>query len=96
MSLIRFLEMRVLGGNMVYFKGFFTKKIPQHISHKSSKFAKIDPKEVLEHLGEIGCLDILIESGGTLLGSFFDQKIVDKVYAFIAPSILGANCTFSC
>ena len=80
-------------GEVIWFtsKDSSPKKIPQHISHKSSKFAKIDPKEVLEHLGEIGCLDILIESGGTLLGSFFDQKIVDKVYAFIAPSIFGGQ-----
>ena len=39
----------------------------------------------------MGCYEILIESGGTVLGSFFDEELVDKVYAFIAPSIFGGD-----
>lgn len=32
-----------------------------------------------------------MEGGGTLLGSFFDQGLVDKVYAFVAPVIIGGK-----
>ena len=78
-------------GEVIWFtsKNSSPRKIPKHVSHQNSKFDNIDPKEVIDHLSEKGCLDILIESGGTLLGSFFDQKLVDKVFAFIAPTIFG-------
>ncbi|HWC29137.1 MAG TPA: dihydrofolate reductase family protein, partial [Dehalococcoidia bacterium] len=33
----------------------------------------------------------LVEGGGVLLGSFFDQQLVDKVTAVIAPMIIGAG-----
>jgi diaminohydroxyphosphoribosylaminopyrimidine deaminase/5-amino-6-(5-phosphoribosylamino)uracil reductase len=32
---------------------------------------------------------VLVEGGGTLLGSLFDMGLVDKVVAFIAPTIVG-------
>jgi diaminohydroxyphosphoribosylaminopyrimidine deaminase/5-amino-6-(5-phosphoribosylamino)uracil reductase len=31
----------------------------------------------------------MVEGGGALLGSFFDQGLVDKVVAFIAPKLIG-------
>ena len=31
----------------------------------------------------------MVEGGGTVLGSLFDAGLVDKVYAFIAPVIIG-------
>ena len=33
---------------------------------------------------------LLVEGGGVLHGSFFDQRLVDKVHAVIAPMIIGA------
>ena len=63
--------------------------IPSHITHVNSKNIKISPLEVIDFLTELGCYEILLESGGSVLGSFFDEKLVDKVYAFIAPSIFG-------
>ncbi len=33
----------------------------------------------------------MIEGGPTLIGSFFDERLVDKVHAFIAPSIIGGQ-----
>jgi diaminohydroxyphosphoribosylaminopyrimidine deaminase/5-amino-6-(5-phosphoribosylamino)uracil reductase len=32
---------------------------------------------------------VLVEGGGTLLGGLFDQRLVDKVVAFVAPVIVG-------
>ena len=36
-------------------------------------------------------LTLLVEGGGVVHGSFFDERLVDKVYAVIAPIIVGGN-----
>ena len=46
---------------------------------------------IIKELDILGCNSILIEAGGTLAGSFFDKRLVDKVYAFISPSIFGGK-----
>jgi diaminohydroxyphosphoribosylaminopyrimidine deaminase/5-amino-6-(5-phosphoribosylamino)uracil reductase len=35
--------------------------------------------------------NILIEAGGKLVGSFFDQRLVNEVHAFIAPLLAGGH-----
>ena len=45
---------------------------------------------LLRELGARGIVTLLVEGGGVLLGSFFDQRLVDKVTAVIAPMIVGA------
>jgi diaminohydroxyphosphoribosylaminopyrimidine deaminase/5-amino-6-(5-phosphoribosylamino)uracil reductase len=47
--------------------------------------------ELLRDLGRRGIVTSLVEGGGVLLGSFFDQQLVDKVTAVIAPMIIGAG-----
>jgi len=49
----------------------------------------VDLRELLRELGRREITSILVEGGGTLLGSLFDQGLVDKVVAFIAPMIIG-------
>jgi diaminohydroxyphosphoribosylaminopyrimidine deaminase/5-amino-6-(5-phosphoribosylamino)uracil reductase len=49
----------------------------------------VDLGKLLETLGERGITSVLVEGGGILLGSLFDQGLVDKVIAFIAPIIIG-------
>ena len=46
---------------------------------------------LLEELGRRGVVSLLVEGGGTLLGSLFDGGLVDKVYAFLAPVIIGGS-----
>jgi diaminohydroxyphosphoribosylaminopyrimidine deaminase/5-amino-6-(5-phosphoribosylamino)uracil reductase len=46
--------------------------------------------ELLRDLGSRGIVTLLLEGGGVLLGSFFDQRLVDKVTAVIAPMVIGA------
>jgi diaminohydroxyphosphoribosylaminopyrimidine deaminase / 5-amino-6-(5-phosphoribosylamino)uracil reductase len=46
---------------------------------------------LLHELGRRGILTLLVEGGGVLHGSFFDQRLVDKVTAVIAPMIIGAR-----
>ena len=50
---------------------------------------KVRVEDALADLGSRGVVDLIVEGGGTVLGSFFDQGLVDKVYAFIAPVIIG-------
>lgn len=45
----------------------------------------------LAWLGERGILSVLIEGGGVLAGAAFEQSLVDKVYWFIAPKIVGGS-----
>jgi diaminohydroxyphosphoribosylaminopyrimidine deaminase/5-amino-6-(5-phosphoribosylamino)uracil reductase len=47
-------------------------------------------RPLLAELGRRGILLLLVEGGGVLIGSFFDERLVDKVTAVIAPMIVGA------
>jgi diaminohydroxyphosphoribosylaminopyrimidine deaminase/5-amino-6-(5-phosphoribosylamino)uracil reductase len=51
----------------------------------------IDLKRLLKALGERQIISILAEGGSSLLGSLFDQGLVDKVIVFIAPIIIGGE-----
>ena len=44
---------------------------------------------LLDLLGAADVQSILVEGGGVLLGSFFDQRLVDKLHAVIAPMVIG-------
>ena len=51
----------------------------------------MDLKALLKALGEREITSVLVEGGGILLGSFFDQGLADKVIALIAPIIIGGT-----
>lgn len=44
-----------------------------------------------EELGRRRCTNVLVEGGRHVLGSFFDQRLIDEVYAFIAPKLIGGE-----
>lgn len=46
---------------------------------------------LLEELGKRQIISILIEGGGETIGRFADAKLVDKVYAFHAPILIGGQ-----
>jgi len=50
----------------------------------------LDLGALLKALAQRGVLSLLVEGGGILLGSVFDQGLVDKVQVIIAPMIIGA------
>ena len=51
----------------------------------------VDIAELLRLLGKREIVTILVEGGGKLLGSLFDDHLVDKVLAFISPIIIGGH-----
>ena len=61
------------------------------VMHLPAKDGLVDLRSLLEVLGEREITSLLVEGGGTLLGSFFDLGLVDKVVAFISPVILGGK-----
>lgn len=59
------------------------------------KEGKVDLISVLKHLGKMPVSSVFVEGGSELLGSLFDQGLVDKVAAFISPSIIGGRYSLS-
>ncbi|MDA0353857.1 MAG: bifunctional diaminohydroxyphosphoribosylaminopyrimidine deaminase/5-amino-6-(5-phosphoribosylamino)uracil reductase RibD [Chloroflexi bacterium] len=51
----------------------------------------VDLAALVAECGRRGMLTVLFEGGGVLLGSVFDQRLVDRVHAVIAPIIVGAT-----
>ena len=50
----------------------------------------IDLERLIEFLAqEYDVTSIMVEGGGALLGSLFDLDLVDKVVAFVAPTVIG-------
>jgi diaminohydroxyphosphoribosylaminopyrimidine deaminase/5-amino-6-(5-phosphoribosylamino)uracil reductase len=52
---------------------------------------RADLGALLDELGRRGVVSLLAEGGGSVLGAMFDRGMVDKVYAFIAPVIVGGE-----
>ncbi len=54
-----------------------------------SEAGMIDLSTLLRSLSQRQVTSVLVEGGGSVLGSLFDNRLVDKVIAFIAPVIIG-------
>lgn len=58
----------------------------------------LNPKNIQELLSMLykkEIISVLVEGGGKTLGSFLDAKVVDKVYAFYAPILIGGEKAIS-
>lgn len=56
---------------------------------------KIPMAKLLNKLANKGIISVLVEGGGQTLGNFVDSGLVDKVYAFYAPILIGGNTGIS-
>lgn len=75
------------------------KQIPAHYQVlRDDNILIISAKKIpdlLSILKEKEIISVLVEGGGETLGKFIDAKIVDKVYAFHAPIIIGGRNSIS-
>lgn len=58
---------------------------------KAGAKEKIDLRLLLNKLGEMGVDSILAEGGGKIHGAFLEEGLVNKVYAYIAPKLVGGD-----
>ena len=65
------------------------------VARLPEKDGYVDLEALLEELGRRDVVNLLVEGGGTLMGSLFDQGLVDKAWAFIAPIIIGGRDALS-
>lgn len=56
---------------------------------KKASDGKIDLQKFLRKAGQEGIASILVEGGKEIFTSFIRNKLVDKVYYFLAPKIIG-------
>ena len=55
------------------------------------KAGQVNLKDMMKKLARLGITNLLVEGGGTLIGSLFDEGLVDKVLFFISPKIIGGK-----
>ena len=55
------------------------------------KGSQVPLRPLLKRLAEREIISIMVEGGGEVLGSFFDQKLVDRVCWFVSPVVLGST-----
>lgn len=55
------------------------------------KSGQVNLKDLLKKLAGMGITNILVEGGGMLIGSLFDEGLVDKIMFFISPKIIGGK-----
>ncbi|MFC1593157.1 bifunctional diaminohydroxyphosphoribosylaminopyrimidine deaminase/5-amino-6-(5-phosphoribosylamino)uracil reductase RibD [Candidatus Omnitrophota bacterium] len=57
---------------------------------------QVNLRDMMKKLARLQITSILVEGGGTLIGSLFDEGLVDRVLFFISPKIIGGkNATSS-
>lgn len=59
------------------------------------KSGQVNLKDMMKKLAGLGITSILVEGGGMLIGSLFDEGLVDKVMFFISPKIIGGKDAIS-
>jgi diaminohydroxyphosphoribosylaminopyrimidine deaminase/5-amino-6-(5-phosphoribosylamino)uracil reductase len=54
-----------------------------------SKEGRVNLKSCLSKLGEIGMMNLLVEGGSQVNGSFLDEGLIDKLLLFLSPRLIG-------
>jgi len=66
-----------------------------NILEVKEKDGQINLKDMMKKLARMRLANILVEGGGTLIGSLFDERLVDKVLIFISPKVIGGKDAIS-
>ncbi len=65
------------------------------VSVWQSKGKEIDIEALLNFLGEREICSVLVEGGSRVLGSFLTASLLDKLYLFLAPRLIGGDKALS-
>ena len=89
---------RIFKGNQLTFLAVSEKRIHARREKKSftlipvaEKKGRLDLKELLRKLADLGVAKLLVEGGGELAWSLINEKLVDKIFWIVAPKILGVR-----
>lgn len=52
---------------------------------------RVDLHRAMEALGEMGVGTVMVEGGGELIASLFDQALVDEYLVFVGPMVIGGR-----
>lgn len=68
-------------------------KVPQNIEfiQCSENNNRLDLEELFKKLFDKKIMSVFVEAGGTLNGELIEKNLVDKIYQFVAPKIIGDN-----
>ena len=55
------------------------------------KAGQINLRDALKKLAQLQISNIIVEGGGTLIGSLFDERLVDRILFFISLKIIGGK-----
>lgn len=61
------------------------------LAPRSPQYQEVDVRLLMAELGKRGIAHVLVEGGGHLVGSLFDDGLVDKLVMFIAPIVVGGS-----
>jgi diaminohydroxyphosphoribosylaminopyrimidine deaminase / 5-amino-6-(5-phosphoribosylamino)uracil reductase len=61
------------------------------VKFPATEDGQVSLQALLDELGKRGILSVLVEGGSTVHGSFISQGLVDKVYAYVAPRLIGGR-----
>jgi diaminohydroxyphosphoribosylaminopyrimidine deaminase/5-amino-6-(5-phosphoribosylamino)uracil reductase len=56
---------------------------------------RFDLEVVLRELARRGISNVFVEGGAQILGTLLDERLVDEVYAFVAPKLIGGAEAFT-
>ena len=59
------------------------------------KHGALDLGILLDRLGQQEKTSLLVEGGSQVHGAFFDEKLAQRIYAFIAPCLIGGKRNLS-
>ena len=62
-----------------------------NILEVKERAGQINLRDALKKLARLDISNIIVEGGGTLIGSLFDERLVDKILFFISPKIIGGK-----
>ncbi|WP_250656762.1 bifunctional diaminohydroxyphosphoribosylaminopyrimidine deaminase/5-amino-6-(5-phosphoribosylamino)uracil reductase RibD [Alkalimarinus coralli] len=57
----------------------------------SGESGRVDLKLLLSWLAAQGCNEVLVEAGATLAGAFVAQQLVDELWIYMAPKLMGSK-----